>query len=244
MSRRKSFLCALLAGTIGCAAASAAGAAVVTLTFEGVNTTYPSNEYANVAEFYNGGTSSVGTSGANLGVSFAASAIAYCFNSATETCSATSRGGVGDPASANTGIFFETSENAYLNVAAGFDTGFAFTYSSYFPNGSVRIYSGLNGTGVLLASIAVPENAVGCPAYNAQYCPFGSAGAAFAGIARSVDFGEAGGLNGPAFDDLTLGASRPGMGPGIPEPTTWALMLLGFFAAGSRVRRSRRRPAH
>jgi hypothetical protein len=32
-----------------------------------------------------------------------------------------------------------------------------------------------------------------------------------------------------------------GSPPGVPEPATWAMMLLGFGAAGTALRRSRRR---
>jgi hypothetical protein len=38
------------------------------------------------------------------------------------------------------------------------------------------------------------------------------------------------------FDDITLGL-------GLPEPATWAMMLLGFGAIGASLRRRRRRIA-
>jgi hypothetical protein len=37
------------------------------------------------------------------------------------------------------------------------------------------------------------------------------------------------------LDDVTLGL--PDVGPGIPEPATWALMLVGFGAVGAALRR-------
>jgi hypothetical protein len=41
-------------------------------------------------------------------------------------------------------------------------------------------------------------------------------------------------------DNLTGTADLAQVGPGIPEPATWAMMLLGFFGMGSVVRRRRR----
>jgi hypothetical protein len=39
------------------------------------------------------------------------------------------------------------------------------------------------------------------------------------------------------LDDLVIG--RTDVGPGIPEPSAWALMILGFGAVGAGLRRSR-----
>ena len=54
-----------------------------------------------------------------------------------------------------------------------------------------------------------------------------------------VDFGETGGTL--TLDDAT-GWSNAVLytPPGVPEPATWAMMLLGFGAAGTALRRSRR----
>jgi hypothetical protein len=43
----------------------------------------------------------------------------------------------------------------------------------------------------------------------------------------------------PTVDNLTL-ARAAVMGPGVPEPATWAMMLAGFGLAGSAVRRRQR----
>jgi len=51
-----------------------------------------------------------------------------------------------------------------MDVAAGFTTGFSFYYSSA-DAGSVDVYSGLDGTGTLLASVPlVAQYDVGCSA--------------------------------------------------------------------------------
>jgi len=101
----------------------ATASAQVVLDFEGVNATYPSG-FAQVSDFYNGGMSSDGTSGTNYGVSFSDNALAICLNSLTVSCSNTSRGGLGDPNSQRGGLFFLTGAETFLNLAAGFDTGF------------------------------------------------------------------------------------------------------------------------
>lgn len=62
-----------------------AQAGVITLDFEGVNGGYPSDSTSIVLYFYNGGTSSGGTTGPNFGVEFSANALGHCLNSATVT---------------------------------------------------------------------------------------------------------------------------------------------------------------
>ena len=44
----------------------------------------------------------------------------------------------------------------------------------------------------------------------------------------------------PTADNLTLGGQ---LGSAVPEPATWAMMIIGFGAVGSMVRNSRRRNA-
>lgn len=221
----------LLAGAALLAIPATANAAVVSLNFEGINATYPSS-YANVLGFYNGGTSSDGTTGTNYGIEFTDNALAICLNSTTVTCSNTSRGGLGDPNSQKGGLFFLTGSETFMNVAAGFDTGFSFNYVSLNQPGSVSVYDGLNGTGNLLATISLSPNAGSCPGYSAGFCPFSAAGITFAGTAKSVSF--AGVANQIVFDDVTFGSSTPG---GVPEPAAWAMMLAGFGLVGGAMRR-------
>jgi hypothetical protein len=210
-----------------------ANAAVVSLNFEGVNATYPSG-FANILGFYNGGTSSDGTSGTNYGIDFGSNALAICLNSQSVTCSNTSRGGFGDPNSQKGGLFFLDGSETFMNVAAGFTTGFSFNYVSYSYSGSVSVYDGINGTGNLLATLNLSPNAGSCPGYNAGFCPFSAVGVNFAGTAKSVSF--AGVANQIVFDDVTFGSSTPGNG-GVPEPAAWAMMLAGFGLVGAAMRR-------
>lgn len=195
-----------------CAIGASAQAAVVSLNFEGVNATYPSG-FAYINDFYNGGTSSDGTTGVNYGVSFGSNAQAICLNSTSVFCSNTSRGGIGDPNSQQGGLFFLSGAQTYLNYAAGFDTGFSFNYVSTSYSGSVGVYDGLNGTGNLLATLNLSPNAGSCPGYSAGFCPFTGTGVNFAGIAKSISF--AGVADQIVFDDVTFGSAVPGPGKSV-----------------------------
>jgi PEP-CTERM motif-containing protein len=206
-------------------------AAVVSLDFEHINATYPSG-YANILEFYNGGLSSDGTTGTNYGISFGSNALAICLNSLTVSCSNTSRGGLGSPTSQEGALFFLSGSETFLNIAAGFDTGFSFNYVSLNFSGSVSVYDGLNGTGTLLATLNLSPNAGSCPGYNAGFCPFSPIGVLFAGTAHSISF--AGVANQIVFDDVTFGSANPG--PPAPEPGTISLLALGLLGLAARRR--------
>jgi PEP-CTERM motif len=218
---------------------SAAQADVIDLTFEGINATYPSG-YAFINNFYNGGTSSDGTSGVNYGISFPSNAQAICLNSTTVTCSNTSRGGLGDPNSQKGGLFFLSGNNTFLDDAAGFTTGFSFNYSAVSVAGAVQVYSGLDGTGTLLANLALPVTSSSCSGYSAAFCPFVAAGITFAGTAESISFN--GVANEIVFDDITFGSATPGPVTGVPEPVT--LSLFGAGVAGMVAMRRRKKAAN
>lgn len=216
--------------------ATPAIAATVVLDFEGVNSTYPSG-FAFVGDFYNGGTSSDGTSGTNYGVSFSGNAQAICLNTPGTSCSNTSRGGEGDPGSQLGGLFFLSGSETYLNYAGGFDTGFSFYYAAPNTPGSIGVYDGLNGTGNLLATLALGLTPSTCTGLGV-YCPFEPIGVSFSGTAQSIAF--AGVANFIVFDDVTFGSATPGNGA-VPEPATWAMMIGGFGMMGAVMRRRRRR---
>ena len=220
---------AIAAAAISLCATGSASAAVVSLNFEGVNATYPSGS-AQVLGFYDGGMSSDGTSGTNYGISFSDNALAICLNSTTVGCSNTSRGGLA-PGSDKGGLFFLSGAETFMNVAAGFDTGFSFNYVSTSFAGAVNVYDGLNGTGNILAVLNLLPNAGSCPGYSASFCPFSAQGVAFAGTAFSVGF--AGVANQIVFDDVTFGSVTPG----VPEPETYALMLAGLATVAAITRR-------
>jgi hypothetical protein len=228
--RKRIAIAALLAG---CLAASPA-AATVSINFENI-APYNANTGTAVQNFYNGGTASNGASGTNLGVSFASNALTLCLTTAGNFCTPASRGGLGDAASAFTAMFFTSGSSTYLNDSAGFTTGISFFYVTESFPGTVQIFDGLNGTGNLLTSLNLSINAAGCGApFDAEFCPFTIINLGFSGTGRSVVFG--GTANQIAFDDISLGV-------GVPEPATWAMMLVGFGVLGFALRRRRRAAA-
>jgi len=194
-------------------AASQAYADPVVLTFEGLG----DNEQ--ILDYYNGGA------GGNYGISFGADSLALIESGS---------GGTGNQTNSPSGVtvaYFLSGPGDVMNVAAGFDTGFSFYYADQVGfTGSVSVYSGLDGTGSLLASLSLPSTP---NPYN-EWVPIG---VSFDGMAQSVVF--SGAANYIAFDNITLGAAMPG--GAVPEPATWAMMLMGFGAMGFALRR---RPHH
>ena len=222
-----------LAATAMLVGPAVATAAVVYLDFEGI-APYPSGNAVLILDYYDGGAASNGNIGPDFGVQFSGGATLLCLNNIGTLCSNTSRGDVGIATSRQGAMFFPLS-NPFMNVAAGFDTGFSFVYSSPFIATGVEIWSGLSGSGVLLASALLPitpdGRLGGCNvAYDANYCPFIAFGITFDGIAQSVVF--TGQVNAQVFDDFTFGSETPGGGVGVPEPGTLALLGLGLLGLG------------
>jgi len=120
-----------------------------------------------------------------------------------------------------------------MNVAPGFSTGLNFFYTAGFAanqSETVTIWSGANGTGTVLATIALSNNNTGCSA--PMYCNWSNAGLTFTGTAHSVTF------TGPAdeigFSDVTLGSSTTA----VPEPSTIFFLATGLVGMGiPRLRR-------
>jgi hypothetical protein len=229
--------------TVLALAASPAYAATITLNFEGI-APHPNSSNILINNFYNGGTASNGASGPNLGVAFSSGATLLCLNTTTIQCSNTSKGGLGVAGSEFNAMFFPLT-NPTMNVAAGFDTGFAMSFGNPFSAAvTVSIFSGLNGTGSLLASAVLPGTTNGangaCAAFGGpNYCPFSDFSLPFAGTAMSVVFGGPSDIS--VYDDFTFGSTVVGGDPNagaIPEPSTVILLLSGLAAVGaSRYRR-------
>lgn len=198
-----------LIGLVALAALSAptiASSAVIVLTFEGVGDLNP------VGDFYDGG------GGPDYGISFSPETLALVDSDAG------GNGNFANEPSPDTVMFFLEADAAILNVAAGFTTGFSFFYSAA-EAGTVRVYSGLDGSGSLLANLdlvaQLDDECVGDP--TGAYCNWTPVGVLFAGIARSIDFGGAANFIG--FDDITFGSDKPGT---VPEPGALALLGLGL----------------
>lgn len=178
--------------------------------------------FQSIAEHYNGGTDSAGVAGADLGVSFGLDALALRNDEL---------GPYFSNAPSPIGVLAPVFEDAAMNVAAGFNGVVSFSYSSTDAV-EIGIWSGLNGTGTLLGSIAVTANATGCAEGN-PLCVFGSGSFDLGtNVAKSISFGDAAGLN-AAFDDVSVTA--------VPEPETYALMGLGLLGVAGMAGRARRR---
>lgn len=229
MNQRSIRIAAKLAGaSVLALTAHSAFANVEVLNFAGLDQL--NNEA--VLDYYNGGAGSLGsTGGPNYGISFGPDAITCAGQPGGNCNTAEVPGGPGAGL-----IYFVSGTGDIMNVAAGFTTGFSFFYTSPFNTGSVNVYSGLNGTGTLLATLTLPltpnnsgsdPNCLGEP-----YCPYVPVGVTFSGMAESVDF--SGTSNGIGFADITLGSQTAG---NVPEPSSLGLMLLGLGVAGTMARR-------
>jgi hypothetical protein len=213
---------------LGALATTPVLASTVVLDFAGLN----GNSQESVQNFYNGGTGSLGSGpGVNYGITFSSNALA-CSGQPGGTCNtAQIPGGPGANA-----LFFLSGAAANMTVAGGFDTGFSFYYSAVNNPGSVAVYDGADGTGNILATIALPTTAdgAGIPGcFGANFCPYSAVGVAFSGTALSVAF--AGAQNQIAFADVTFGSATAG--GTIPEPASFALVglsLLGLAVARRR----------
>ena len=195
----------------GMLAATSASATVVTLDFEGIGDFNP------VGNFYNGGA------GTNYGIQFSPATLALV------DADAGGNGNFANEPSPNTIMFFLDASNAILDVAAGFDTGFSFFYTSSTA-ASVNVYDGLGATGKLLATLNLAaqfsQDCSGDP--TGGFCNFSPIGVLFDGIAKSIDFG--GTANFTGFDNITFGSAAPGISP-VPLPAAAWLFgsaLLGF----------------
>lgn len=195
--------------------------------------------FEEIQEFYNGGTGSLGSAGTNFGVSFSANSLALKESDPLVNIA-------NSPSPETTAFFPFLPGSAYTaNVAAGFDTGFSFFYSSTIFFGSVTVYDGFNGLGNTLATLSLP--ALGVCAGRDSFCNWAPAGVKFNGIAKSVDFSDSAEKIG--FDNITFGSeiagntgSGGGTGPNpVPEPSI--VFLLGTGLAGLAAWRMRKAKA-
>lgn len=170
-------------------------------------------DFANgaVDGYYSGGTAADGTSGPNLGVQFVG--VSGLTNDALGPYYANA------PSPLGTAYAFDT---AYINIASGVNNALRFFYSSPVAvAGALRAYSGLNGTGTLLATFDLVANDL-----TSFYDTWSLATFSFGGTALSFDLSAS--ANAVLFDQISA----------VPEPGTIALLFAGGAFALSRRRRS------
>lgn len=150
--------------------------------------------------YYNGGTGSMGSGppARNLQLEFT--------NNAQAIRSA-AKGGSGNfinnPGASNV-MFFQTGTSVVINAIAGISVGFWFNYSALQP-GTVTVYDGANGTGNILASVALVPNNVGCTTY--KMCVWSPVGIPLPTNANSIRF--SGVANNVGIGTIHLGVSVP-----------------------------------
>ncbi len=196
------------------AAAPAFAQSTVKLDFE-----QTAGYVTSIQEFYNGGSNSLGQTGPSLGVSFTGAAAAL---------SNDELGPYFSNAPSPIGVMFALDTTATMNVANGFVGRLTFSYSSR-DNAldAVNIYSGLNGSGTLLASASLFGNEnIGC-SNTTPYCRFDLTSVKFAGLAKSATFG--GNAPNVLFDDVTISV--------VPEPGTYLMLASGLALVAFAKRR-------
>lgn len=223
----KNFFVAIALLTALHVGASNSHGAIIQLNFEGLK------NLESINGFYDGGTGSLGSTGTNYGVQFSTNALAIIDSDAGGS------GNFGGEPSPSTVMFF-LSGTPYMNVSAGFTTGFSVFYSAINQPGQIDIWDGLNGTGTLLATLSLPLTPFnGAPDPTGAFSPFVAAGVLFNGTAKSVTFG--GVQNQIGFDNVTFGSDNPNNSNPVPEPAS--ILLLSFGGIGLAAGEYRRRNA-
>jgi hypothetical protein len=204
--------------------AGIANAGVEVLTFQGLL----DNEQ--VLNYYNGGLGGSGSGpGPSYGIVFGTDSIV-----AISAAAGGSENNYNQPSGSNSALYFLSGPGDIMNVAAGFTTGFSF-YESGPVGGTVMVYSGLNDTGTVLASLSLPATPQGSTdggIVNGYYSVWTPVGVTFSGTAESVDF--SGTANEIAFDAITLGSSTPNS---APEPVTLLFLGPGLVGLAAMKRR-------
>lgn len=205
--KRKKFDIAAVLG-VGALFAGVASATPVTMNFDGIT----NSEY--VSNYYDGGQATIlglipdGPNGPNYGVVWSG-AVATNGN-----------GSVPTPPSPPEFMAYADGVSATMNVAGGFrGTGFSFDYYGGGP--TLAVYSGLDGTGTLLASETLDSSLCGL-----AFCWLPDS-LSFSGTAQSVVFGGTG-----AFDNISLNTV---ISVKVPEPAEvgmfgFGVLLIGLFA--------------
>lgn len=212
-------------------------ATLIDLNFEGLEDTEA------VLNYYSGDTGSLGSGpGTNYGVTFSPDATAF-IQSDQSSGDVTDTGNFGGEPSPYTAILFcgacqNANDTATIDVSGGFGDTLSLYYSApdayNVADGTVSIFSGLDGSGTLLGALTLAPTATGdatgdgeCDEYGnasnpgAPFCPFVQLSTSFSGTAQSIVF--TGASYTMAFDDISFD------GPPSPEPSTWLLLGVGLI---------------
>jgi hypothetical protein len=155
-----------------------------------------------VLGYYDGGLGSLGTGpGPNLGITFTADFVTV------------EQGVFGPPFQAEE----LTSTSGIMDVVPGIGGPFSFYYSNSGPDGTVNLYSGLDGSGSLVGTIALPPS----PGFTAT----GDIEPLFNSAIFSATPGAL------VFDNITFCPPGSGLcGLVIPESSSISLLLIGLLA--------------
>jgi len=145
-----------------------------------------------------GNINAVGNFYSGLGVFFTENALSVVDSDAGGS------GNFGGEPTPDTALFFLQGTGTFMNVPAGFSTGFSFWYTAINTAGSIAVYDDVNCVGTLLATLFLPQTIVnGAPDPTGQFSPFFEIEVSFSGVAKCVSF--AGTENQIAFDNIQLG---------------------------------------
>jgi hypothetical protein len=218
---------------------SPAGAAPITLDFEGVG------DQVQVGDYYGGG------SGPDLGFTFSPEVIALEEFMVLPGGGTSGSGDIENQPSGETVIYllFDAGEtpddivntdpaneaSGILDFAEGFVGAFSFFYSASTATQiipTVTLFDGLGGTGTALLSFSLALNWRGpdsdpCDATNGEYCNWDLVERTVSSIARSIVF--TGATNRIGFDDITINP--------VPLPAGVWLLISGLFGFAALRRR-------
>jgi hypothetical protein len=128
-------------------------------------------------------------------------------------------GGLGPDPNSTPYIYISNSTlPGVMNIENGFTSGLNFFYAS-LANETVTVWSGINGTGTVLASMTLSASCSGSP----TGCLWFDTGLHFSGTAESVTFSGPG--NSIGLSNITLGQSITA----VPEPSSIYLLGIGLF---------------
>ena len=191
----------------------ARGSGTIAITFDEAQLKNDNNDP--ILNYYDGGMTYLGVGpGPNFGVTFTLNA--RLFTNATGLIGTFTQPGILQ-------LFSDTAQEGEpiqmtMNVAGGFGNQVAFDYADIDSTGEMKIYSGANGTGTVLADVMLKPT-------SGQTGPgiFVPDTVKFSGVADSIVFD--GGNKQLAIDDIVLTS--------VPEPPAWSLIALGSALYGA-----------